>query len=268
MKRATSILAGFVLLLLTITPANATPGQAVATPSEITSPTVAEDLPRHTPVSRSARTTTTQAHQAKVTVRPGDTYGALARAHCGRFNAWPAIQQANGWPERRIPVGATASIVCTPSMPIRQPAPKPTLPKTNGATWVHPLASGKLGTSPNCWKTGGRPSHEGVDLAQPKGTAIRSVAPGTIHRKAYQSKAGYYVTVNHGNGTFTQYHHMTGHSPLAVGARVNAGQTIGYVGITGNASGYHLHFEVMVGGYDRNTNPATFMRQRGVNIGC
>jgi murein DD-endopeptidase MepM/ murein hydrolase activator NlpD len=61
---------------------------------------------------------------------------------------------------------------------------------------------------------------------------------------------------------------MTGHSPLNVGAAVQPGTIIGYVGITGNATGYHLHFEVMRTSTGSNVNPAAFMRQHGVNIGC
>ena len=264
MKRASSIVAGLLLLLLAIAPTTShTQHAASAGPLEQVTETA--DLPsRHTPITRSI----TQRGQATHLVQAGDTYGGMARTHCGTFNAWKAIAQANGWPERRIPIGATASIVCTvtakASMPLRSPSPAPA--RIGGTQWVHPLASGRLGTS--CYKTSTRPNHEGIDLPQPRGTAIRSAAAGTIYRKASGGTAGNYVTVNHGNGIFTQYHHMISASPLAVGAHVNAGQTIGLVGMTGNATGYHLHYEVMVGGYDHTTNPASFMRARGVNIGC
>jgi murein DD-endopeptidase MepM/ murein hydrolase activator NlpD len=134
-------------------------------------------------------------------------------------------------------------------------------------TWVHPLASGKRGNS--CYRTSKRPSHGGVDLAQPKGTVIRSVAAGTVYRKAYQGGgAGYYITIRHAGNIFSQYHHLKASSPLGVGARVSAGQTIGYVGATGNATGNHLHFEIRTGSLDHRVNPAPFMRDRGINIGC
>lgn len=134
-------------------------------------------------------------------------------------------------------------------------------------TWVHPLASGKLGNS--CYRTSRRPNHGGVDIAQPSGTVIRSVAAGTIYRKAYESGgAGYYVTVRHAGNIFSQYHHLRASSPLSVGTPVQAEQLIGYVGRTGNATGNHLHFEIRTGTVSHRVNPASFMRSRGISIGC
>ena len=134
-------------------------------------------------------------------------------------------------------------------------------------TWVHPLASGRGGNS--CYRTSKRPSHGGVDLAQPSGTPIRSVAAGTIYRKAYErGGAGYYVTVRHADNVFSQYHHLKASAPLSVGTPVQVGQVIGYVGRTGNATGNHLHFEIRTGSLSHRVNPASFMRARGINIGC
>jgi Peptidase family M23 len=266
MKRALSIAAAFLMLLFTFTPHTPTRQAEAAGPLE---QVTIDDLPsRHTQLTRATRA----AEQRYLMTAAGDTYGAMAIARCGNFNAWHAIQQANGWPERRIPIGARAVIVCTiiKAPPTAKPAPKPTVKAaTTSATWVHPLASGKTGNQPNCYRSSKRPGHNGIDLAQPKGTQIRAVAAGTVSRKAYQAGgAGYHVTINHGGGVWTRYHHMTAHSPLAVGAHVNPGTIIGYVGITGNATGYHLHFEVMRSSTGNNVNPAAFMRQRGVNIGC
>ena len=265
MNRESRIVAAALMLLLALTtlaPQPSPANQAQAAPASEQG-TSAEETSRPVPVSRGERPTVQH-----VTVQ-GDTYGRWALAHCGNFNAWPNIQAANGWPEKRIPIGKTAVIACAPTTtPAATKPAKVATPATNGPTWVHPLASGARGNNPNCWHTNSRPSHEGVDIAQPKGTPIRAASAGTIHRKAHQAKAGYYVTINHGNNIYTQYHHMTGPSPLRLNAHVQPGQTIGYVGITGNADGYHLHFEVMAGGYGRNTNPAVFMRAHGINIGC
>lgn len=202
-----------------------------------------------------------------VTVRPGDTYGRWAVRFCGHFAAWPIIAKANGWPERAIPIGAIAVIPCqhnqetTPSAPI----------STQTAVWVHPLASGKRGGSCYGWRASTNSFHGGVDMAQPWGTTIRAVTAGTVYLKAFERKgAGYYVLLKHPGGIYTLYAHMPSPSPLAIGAAVVAGQTIGRVGATGNATGPHLHYEVRLGGPSSSNriNPAGFMRSHGINIGC
>lgn len=134
-------------------------------------------------------------------------------------------------------------------------------------TWVHPLASSKLGNS--CYRTSRRPNHGGVDIAQPYGTPIRSVAKGSVYRKAYErGGAGYYITIRHAGNVFSQYHHLRASAPLSVGAPVQVGQVIGYVGATGNATGNHLHFEIRTGTVTHRVNPAAFMRSKGISIGC
>jgi murein DD-endopeptidase MepM/ murein hydrolase activator NlpD len=196
-----------------------------------------------------------------VTVRAGDTYGRWAITYCGTFNSWHAIQQANGWPERRIPVGAKARIVCVATAA----TPAPSAPAVTG--WVHPLASGKHGTSCYGWRASTNSFHGGVDMPQPWGTTIRAASAGTVYRKGYERNgAGNYVVIRHAGNVFSYYMHMPSASPLALGAHVNAGQAIGRVGATGNATGPHLHFEIRLG--NTRTNPATFMRNHGVNIGC
>jgi murein DD-endopeptidase MepM/ murein hydrolase activator NlpD len=108
-------------------------------------------------------------------------------------------------------------------------------------------------------------------MPQPKGTAIRAASAGTVYLKRFQAGgAGYYLVIRHPGNTYTLYAHMISASPLAIGAAVTAGQTIGRVGATGNATGPHLHFEVQLGGYGNSyrTNPAVFMRNHGINIGC
>jgi len=232
----------------------------------------AEDFSRRLPVSRQERSVSLP---SEIQVVAGDTYGKWANSYCNNFSAWRVLASVNGWPERRIPVGATASIVCkapagapaSASMPVRKPAPAPAA-KAPAGTWVHPLASGARGNSPNCWHTSQRPGHEGIDIAQPSGTPIRSVTAGTVYRKVnYHRTAGNYVTIRHANNVFTQYHHLASPAPVSVGQSVAVGQTIGRVGRTGNATGNHLHFEVMLG-YDNNVNPGPFMRIRNVDLGC
>ncbi len=84
-------------------------------------------------------------------------------------------------------------------------------------------------------------AHLGTDFAAPTGTPIRSVGDGIVLEAQYKSNNGNYVKVKH-NGTFsTQYLHMSKIAPgLHAGMRVRQGQTIGFVGSTGLATGPHL----------------------------
>lgn len=86
-------------------------------------------------------------------------------------------------------------------------------------------------------------AHLGTDYAAPTGTPIRSVGDGTIVAATYHSGNGNYVKVKH-NGTYTtQYLHMSKIAKgIKPGTRVQQGQTIGYVGSTGLATGPHLCF--------------------------
>jgi murein DD-endopeptidase MepM/ murein hydrolase activator NlpD len=83
--------------------------------------------------------------------------------------------------------------------------------------------------------------HLGTDFAAPTGTPIRSVGEGIVVEAQYKGGNGNYVKIRH-NGTYTtQYLHMSRIAPnVRAGARVHQGQTIGFVGSTGLASGPHL----------------------------
>ena len=100
---------------------------------------------------------------------------------------------------------------------------------------VHPI-SGK-------WKM-----HNGVDMAAAKGTPIYAAKSGKVTTASYQAGgAGYYVSINHGDGFSSVYMHMT-HFIVSPGQYVTAGQVIGYVGSTGGSTGPHLHFGISYNG--------------------
>jgi len=84
-------------------------------------------------------------------------------------------------------------------------------------------------------------AHLGTDFAAPTGTPIRSVGDGFVEEAQYKSNNGNYVKIRH-NGTYTtQYLHMSRIAEgVRAGTRVRQGQTIGYVGSTGLATGPHL----------------------------
>ncbi len=84
-------------------------------------------------------------------------------------------------------------------------------------------------------------AHLGTDFAAPKGTPIRTVGDGVVEEAQYKSNNGNYVKIRH-NGTYTtQYLHMSRIADgVRAGTKIRQGQTIGYVGSTGLATGPHL----------------------------
>ncbi len=84
-------------------------------------------------------------------------------------------------------------------------------------------------------------AHRGTDFAAPTGTPIRSVGDGVVEEARYNGKNGNYVKIRHNSTYTTQYLHMSKiASNLHPGDRVSQGETIGYVGSTGLATGPHL----------------------------
>ncbi|MCQ5078590.1 peptidoglycan DD-metalloendopeptidase family protein [Gemmiger formicilis] len=93
--------------------------------------------------------------------------------------------------------------------------------------------------------------HRGTDYAAPGGTSIYAVTGGVVTAAAYHYSWGYYVQVYHGkddkgNSYSTLYAHMNSAPIVSVGDSVSKGQTLGYVGSTGNSTGNHLHLEMKV----------------------
>ncbi len=84
-------------------------------------------------------------------------------------------------------------------------------------------------------------AHLGTDFAAPTGTPIRSVGDGVVEEARYTSNNGNYVKIHHNSTYTTGYLHMSKiASGVTAGTRVKQGQTIGYVGSTGLATGPHL----------------------------
>lgn len=92
--------------------------------------------------------------------------------------------------------------------------------------------------------------HLGVDFAAPIGTPIFAAGNGTVIKAGWNPAYGRRVEIQHANGYVTTYNHMSGFARGIVdGARVRQGQTIGYLGQSGLATGPHLHYEVLVNGH-------------------
>ena len=98
-------------------------------------------------------------------------------------------------------------------------------------------------------------SHSGVDIGASYGSAIIAADSGTVIEASYDYGYGNYVMISHGNGYSTLYAHMSS-IYVSVGETVYQGESIGAVGMTGYATGPHIHFEVWVDGY--RINPLDF----------
>jgi murein DD-endopeptidase MepM/ murein hydrolase activator NlpD len=96
--------------------------------------------------------------------------------------------------------------------------------------------------------------HEGLDIAAPAGTAIHAAACGTVTIAGVQDGYGNIVCITHSSRFATCYAHMSRFA-VSQGARVRAGQVIGYVGCTGNCTGPHVHFETRVNGQAQDPSP-------------
>lgn len=107
-------------------------------------------------------------------------------------------------------------------------------------------AFGKFRFSPLGWPMR---RHKGTDFAAEIGTPIVAVADGRVNLAAWQGEYGNLVVVTHEGQRETFYGHLSRFGPgVRRGVPVVQGQVLGYVGITGNSTGPHLHFELRKGG--------------------
>lgn len=140
---------------------------------------------------------------------------------------------------------------------------------TVGSTmnWAWPTNSGYIISSDYVYRinpiTGGRELHAAIDIAGTGiGSPIYAATNGVASEVSSRYQDGNYVCLNHNNGYYTCYAHML-RQAVTVGQTVSRGQIIGYVGMSGWATGPHVHFEVWkgkpwMGGY--RINPWTMYR--------
>jgi murein DD-endopeptidase MepM/ murein hydrolase activator NlpD len=95
-------------------------------------------------------------------------------------------------------------------------------------------------------------AHRGVDYAAPSGTPVRAAGDGKITFRGWQNGYGNVVILQHGGHFSTLYGHMSRFAGIRDGQHVSQGQTIGYVGMTGLATGPHLHYEFRIDGVHRD----------------
>ncbi|MGW0844951.1 M23 family metallopeptidase [Streptomyces sp. NPDC002787] len=139
------------------------------------------------------------------------------------------------------------------------------------ASWVSPVKAYKLSArfaqAGNMWSA----KHSGQDFAVKSGTAVVAAHGGTVVKAGGNGAGdgpayGNAVVIKHGNGTFSQYAHLS-KVHVKAGQIVKTGQRIALSGNTGNSSGPHLHFEIRTtASYGSAVDPVAFLRTKGVTI--
>ena len=100
--------------------------------------------------------------------------------------------------------------------------------------------------------------HSGVDISAPSGTRVEAGADGIVMEAAWDTGYGNAIMVDHGYGMATKYGHLS-KIFVVVGQEVKRGQVIGAVGMTGRATGPHLHYEVIVN--ETPVNPMKYLHE-------
>ncbi|MCK8678770.1 M23 family metallopeptidase [Streptomyces lichenis] len=146
------------------------------------------------------------------------------------------------------------------------------LPLTAGAAEAAPPAkpAGYAGSCPAAgtitqgWHSG----HDGVDIANNRGTPIYSAGPGTVIVSGPASGYGQWIRIRHDDGTVTEYGHMY-ERLVSVNQRVSSGQLIARMGSEGQSTGPHLHFEAHSStSSTRGMDPGPYLSARGVGLPC
>jgi LysM repeat protein len=196
----------------------------------------------------------TPANAPTYTVQRHDTWWGIAQR---AGTSVPSLRSANSTSGDTIRPGQT---VCLPmGRPIHGATAAPTTNQRPAAS-----SSFRLDALPlhgPCWFSddfghprGGGRRHAGNDLFAAPGNYVYAVVDGTLTNRSWEQpgrRAGnaWWLTAADGSGTYYFYAHLDDFAPgLKVGSRVKAGESIGFMGNTGNSAFPHLHFEVHPGG--------------------
>lgn len=122
----------------------------------------------------------------------------------------------------------------------------------SASNWLWPTNSGYTITSDYAYRinpiNNHRELHAAIDIAGTGyGSPIYAVTNGVVSESSYRYQDGNYVCINHNNGYYTCYAHLSKQN-VVVGQVVERGSIIGFMGKSGWATGTHVHFEVWVGG--------------------
>jgi murein DD-endopeptidase MepM/ murein hydrolase activator NlpD len=131
----------------------------------------------------------------------------------------------------------------------------------------------RLNAAPNLWPVEGQVTgsfgeridpfngegafHSGVDISSSYGTPVIAPADGTVVFADFLGGYGRAIVIDHGHGITTRFGHLANFAVIA-GQRIQRGDTIGYVGLSGRSTGPHLHYEVRIN--DTPVNPHKYLR--------
>ncbi|MCL7428265.1 M23 family metallopeptidase [Streptomyces sp. YS415] len=138
-------------------------------------------------------------------------------------------------------------------------------------SWVKPVK--KYTKSASYAQNGGmwQSTHSGQDFAVASGTQVYAAHGGTVVKAGSNGAGdgpayGNAVVIKHGNGTYSQYAHLS-KIQVKAGQIVKTGQRIALSGNTGNSSGPHLHFEIRTtANYGTAVDPVAFLRAKGLSL--
>lgn len=134
-----------------------------------------------------------------------------------------------------------------------------TLPYIEAGEFICPIDIGQENVNISRGFSMENPKHTGVDIAAPYGTDISASADGVVTAREETAVGnGYYIIIEHENGMRTLYAHCS-QLLVNVGDTVKQGDVVAKVGSTGNSTGNHLHFEVLLSD-DTNLNPDALLK--------
>jgi len=152
-------------------------------------------------------------------------------------------------PAIRVAIAISVGLTIAGCSSGRHRSSPPTLPSGWPIAYATVVVTAEFGAP-----RGRRSYHQGIDLAAPAGTKVRATADGKVVFAGRDGSYGRTVVIDHRNGYRTRYAHLK-RVDTRVGARIRRGDVIGRVGKSGNASGTHLHYEVIRNGVPVDPRP-------------
>ena len=144
-----------------------------------------------------------------------------------------------------MPNNNTTPTTETVTPPVQESSP------VTSSGWGLPVSSVSVsspyGWRANPWGNGPSEFHDGIDLVGASGTSIYASKAGSVATTGYDASAGNYVIINHGDGYYSYYLHLSSFA-VSTGQSVGQGSLVGGMGTTGNSTGVHLHFGIATSG--------------------